>query len=292
MTQWWLKVGFEDEVKRMPVGHIRVLIYATVMAIAYADHQLGYEYGFSYFYLLPVILATRNLGKLNGFLISAMAAGLWAMMDKLHGIQYKFVLAPYWLSLIRFTLFSIMVFIFDGWEKEKENARTDTLTLIANRRAFEEFGQVEIKRCRRYGHPFSIIYLDVDNFKTINDRFGHKAGDKLLTQLAQALRASFRETDIVARLGGDEFSVILVETDARGARTALDRVCDTIENIPHVGSIVTLSIGLLTYVRPPDNFDEAVKKADELMYLAKNKGKNCIESAVIEAPLKPGEGTA
>ena len=286
MRQWWLSVSFGDEVKRLPRGHIRVLIYATVMAIAYADHKLGYEYGFSYFYLLPVILATRNLGKLNGFLISAMAAALWAMMDKFHGIKYAFVLAPSWLTAIRFTLFAIMVLIFDGWEKEKENARTDTLTLIANRRAFDEFGQVEIKRCRRYDHPFSIIYLDVDNFKTINDRFGHKAGDKLLMQLAQALRESFRETDIVARLGGDEFSVILVETDAKGARTALNRVCDTIEKIPHVGSIVTLSIGLLTYVRPPDSFEEAVKKADELMYLAKNKGKNCIESAILEGPAK------
>ena len=282
MSQWWLRVDFDEEVKRLPRGHMRVLIYATVMAIAYADHQLGYEYGFSYFYLLPVILATRNLGKVNGFIISAMAAALWAMMDKLHGIPYAFVLAPYWLTLIRFTLFSIMVLIFDGWEKEKENARTDTLTSIANRRAFEEFGQVEIKRCRRYKRAFSIIYLDVDNFKTINDRFGHKVGDKLLVRLAQALRANFRETDIVARLGGDEFSVILGETDAAGARTALNRVCDILESIPHVGSIVTLSIGLLTYICPPDNFEEAVKRADELMYLAKNKGKNCIESAVID----------
>ena len=288
MKRWWLSVSFDDQVNRLPRGHMRVLIYATVMLIAYADHQLGYEYGFSYFYLLPVILATRNLGKFNGFLISAMAAALWAMMDKFHGLHYAFVLAPYWLTIIRFTLFSIMVMIFDGWEKEKENARTDTLTLVANRRAFEEFGQVEIKRCRRYGHPFSIIYLDVDNFKIINDRFGHKTGDKLLVQLAHALRTSFRETDIVARLGGDEFSVILVETDAGGARTALNRVCDTLEQIPHVGSIVTLSIGLLTYLRPPDSFEEAVKRADELMYLAKNKGKNCIESAVVEGPAKTG----
>src|SRR6185503_18719285 len=130
--------------------------------------------------------------------------------------------------------------------------------------------------------PFSLIYIDVDNFKIINDRFGHRSGDRLLVLLAEALRANFRETDLVARLGGDEFSIILVETDANGARQALKRVAEALEKIPRMGSIVTLSTGLLTFTHPPETFEEAVKKADELMYLAKNKGKNCIQSAVID----------
>ncbi len=284
MTQWWLRVDFDEEVKHLSKGYIRVLIYSTVLGVAYADHSLGYEYGFSYFYLLPVILASRNLGKMTGFFISAMCAVLWVRMDMMHGFVFSSTAAPYWLTLIRFTLFAITVLIFDGWEREKENARTDVLTTVSNRLAFNEFGQVEIKRSRRYGHPFSLIYIDVDNFKTINDRFGHRAGDKLLIQLAETLRTNFRDTDLVARLGGDEFSVILAETDAKGARIALDRVCGALEKIPRVGLIGTLSIGLLTFVHPPDSFEEAVKKADELMYLAKNKGKNRIETAVIDSP--------
>jgi diguanylate cyclase (GGDEF)-like protein len=129
----------------------------------------------------------------------------------------------------------------------------------------------------------------VDNFKIINDKFGHKAGDKLLVLLADALKGNFRETDLVARLGGDEFAIILVETDAKGAQVALTRVCEHLDKIPRMGSIVTLSIGLLTYLRVPDSFDEAVKRADELMYLAKNKGKNCIQTAVISSPAEAGE---
>ena len=281
MSKWWMRVDFEEEVKRLPVGHQRLLVYGIVMAVAYADHALGYEFGFSIFYLLPIIIATRNLGRNTGFFISAVCVALWAAMDKYHGVAYSLPLASYWHAFIKATLFTITVMIFDGWEKEKENARTDSLTLVANRLAFNEFGQLEIKRCRRYGHPFTIIYIDVDNFKTINDRFGHRAGDKLLTLLADALKKSFRETDLVARLGGDEFSVILVETDAKGARIALDRVCETLDKIPRMGSIVTLSIGLLSYKAAPESFEEAVKKADELMYLAKNKGKNCIETLVI-----------
>ena len=246
VKEWWLSVALSDEVQRIPRGYAHVLICATVMLVAYADHHLGYEYGFSYFYLLPVILATRNFGKMNGFLVSVIAVGLWALMDSYHGLRYGSVLTPYWLSLIRFTLFGILVLIFEGWEKEKENSRTDMLTLLANRRAFDELGRLEIRRCRRYGHPFSLVYLDVDNFKTINDRFGHKAGDKLLAALAQELRRQFRDTDIVARLGGDEFSVILVETDAAGARKSLNHVSDALEKLPDVGTVVTLSIGLLS----------------------------------------------
>lgn len=281
MAKWWMRVDFDEEVKRLPVGHQRLLIYGIIMAVAYADHVLGYEFGFSIFYLLPIIIATRNLGRNTGLLTSVICVSLWAMMDKYHGVVYTTELATYWQASIKAALFVITVLIFDGWEKEKENARTDSLTLVANRLAFNEFGQLEIKRCRRYGHPFSIIYIDVDNFKVINDRFGHRAGDKLLMLLADALKKSFRETDLVARLGGDEFSVILVETDAQGARIALDRVCETLDKIPRMGSIVTLSIGLLSYKTSPESFEEAVKKADELMYLAKNKGKNCIETAVI-----------
>lgn len=287
MKRWWLRVDFDDDVKRLSKAYLHVLTYSIVLCIGYADHVLGYQFGFSIFYLLPIIIATRNLGRNTGLFISVMCAGVWAYMDGMHGVRYSSELVLYWNTFIRFVLFIITVMIFDGWEKEKETARTDTLTQVSNRLAFNEFGEMEIRRCRRYNHSFSLIYLDVDNFKIINDKFGHRSGDRLLVLLAEALRANFRETDLVARLGGDEFSVILVETEADGAKQALARVCEALEKIPRVGSIVTLSIGLLTFTRPPEAFEDAVKKADELMYLAKNKGKNCIQSAVID-----GESTS
>ena len=292
MKRWWLRVEFDEELKQTHRPHLRLLIIATVLCIAYADHTLGAEFGFSIFYLLPVMLATRNLGRNNGFFISVLCAFLGATMDYVHGVRYSNPIASHWHTGIRLALFFITVLIFEGWEKEKENARTDSLTLIANRLAFTEFGQLEIKRSRRYNRPFSIIYIDVDNFKVINDKFGHKAGDKLLILLADSLKSNFRETDLVARLGGDEFAIILVETDAKGAHTALTRVCEHLDKIPKMGSIVTLSIGLLTYLHAPDSFDETVKRADELMYLAKNKGKNCIQSAVVSSPSEAGSAKA
>ncbi len=288
--QKWLSVDFGDEVKRLPRGHIRLLIYAIVLSIGYADHSIGTQFGFSIFYLLPIILATRNLGKNTGLFISVLCACLWAGMDYLHGVRYSSDLVLTWNTFIRFTLFIITVLIFDGWEREKEMARTDPLTMAANRLAFNEFGEMEMRRSRRYGHKFSLIYLDVDNFKVINDRFGHRAGDRLLVLLAESLKSNFRETDLVARLGGDEFSVILVETEASGAAESLKRVMDELLKIPKVGSIVTLSAGLMTFTRPPETFETAVKKTDELMYLAKKKGKNCIEQAVLDG-VGDGGGT-
>lgn len=288
---WFLRVDFDEDVKRLPKGHMRVLVYSTVCAIGYADHLLGYQFGFSIFYLLPIIIATRNLGKQTGLFVSILCAGLWALGDVMHGVNYPSTLVFVWNTFIRFTLFTITVMIFDGWEREKETARTDTLTQISNRLAFNEFGEMEIRRCRRYGHPLSLIYMDVDNFKIINDKYGHRAGDRLLVLLAEALRANFRETDLVARLGGDEFSVILVETDAAGAQQALGRVTRALEKIPRMGSIVTLSIGLITFAQVPESFEEAVKRADELMYLAKNQGKNCIQTAFVDRP-KPSSSSA
>ena len=85
LKRWWLRVDFDDEVKRLPKPQLRMLIYFTVLSIGYADHLLGYQFGFSIFYLLPIIIATRNLGRNNGLFISLMCAGLWSLMDFMHG---------------------------------------------------------------------------------------------------------------------------------------------------------------------------------------------------------------
>src|SRR6185436_7174217 len=87
LRRWWLRVDFDEDVKQLPQAHLRVLIYATVLSIGYADHMLGYQFGFSIFYLLPIIIATRNLGKNTGFFVSVLCAGLWSLMDAYHGVH-------------------------------------------------------------------------------------------------------------------------------------------------------------------------------------------------------------
>lgn len=108
--------------------------------------------------------------------------------------------------------------------KEQELARIDPLTHVSNRRAFYELAEIEIVRARRNGCPLSVAYMDVDNFKFVNDDLGHATGDLVLVTIASTLRSELRASDIVARLGGDEFAILLPETDAESAQAVLDKL--------------------------------------------------------------------
>jgi diguanylate cyclase (GGDEF)-like protein/PAS domain S-box-containing protein len=112
----------------------------------------------------------------------------------------------------------------DALAKEQEAATTDALTHLANRRAFYAAGETEVRRARRYQRPLALAYLDLDNFKAVNDGLGHEVGDALLVTVAALVRGNVRSTDMVARLGGDEFAVLLPETDDAAARTVMEKV--------------------------------------------------------------------
>jgi len=154
----------------------------------------------------------------------------------------------------------------------------DPLTRLYNRRKFDEFLAHEIDRARRHGHPFCIAQIDLDDFKNINDTFGHPIGDLVLKELASVIRRETRRTDMVARVGADEFTVLMPETDMEEGRMAAEKlrqaIADTALGLPVGGVRVTASIGLVGY---PDNADDPQKlviAADVAIYKAKRSGKN------------------
>jgi diguanylate cyclase (GGDEF)-like protein len=161
----------------------------------------------------------------------------------------------------------------------RRDARTDTLTGLDNRRAMEERGPIELKRAQRSGAPVSVILCDVDQFKSINDRHGHEAGDTVLRIVAQALRAALRETDVLGRWGGEEFMAVLVDTDSRVAREIAERMrsavaTTTVEGLPQ-GATISLGVSTQhTVVSPGAAWDAIVKEADMLLYQAKKEGRN------------------
>jgi len=160
-------------------------------------------------------------------------------------------------------------------EQERDASRCDFLTGLTNRRAFYEMGEFESKRARRYNRPMTLTYIDVDNFKKINDDQGHQVGDDLLAQVAKIIRDTVRQTDVPARLGGDEFAVLFPETDADGAQIVLGRLQQSLASEMHKnGWLVTFSIGCVTSNESHLDFDDLVKEADELMYRSKRAGKN------------------
>jgi diguanylate cyclase (GGDEF)-like protein len=168
--------------------------------------------------------------------------------------------------------------------EQHRDARTDALTGLANRRAMQERGRVELKLAKRTGVAVSVILCDLDHFKTINDRYGHEAGDAALVRVASVLRGALRESDALGRWGGEEFIAVLPATAAPGAKEVAERMRLAIEGIafPGLPDRTTISIGVATsqeIADPVDEWDLLIKEADRRLYRAKHDGRNRVVSA-------------
>lgn len=168
-------------------------------------------------------------------------------------------------------------------ELEKKNtilnaiATTDKLTGIANRNKLDHVLEEEYQRTLRFGHPFSILIMDIDHFKKVNDTHGHQTGDQVLVEMANLLKEYIRDTDTVGRWGGEEFMVICPETDEKGIAILAHTLKEHIEK--YAFSIVhhqTASFGLSTYMSK-DTISLLIEKADKALYKAKKNGRNQIQ---------------
>jgi len=167
----------------------------------------------------------------------------------------------------------------------EEAAFTDHLTGLANRRRFERQLEREIARTARYGHPFCLLMLDIDDFKTVNDTFGHEAGDEALRRLAKTLQEGIRGIDLAARIGGDEFALILAETEgARGVEVA-ERLREAIKatEIPTVG-FITASLGVAESPSCAQTSPELLARADAALYEAKRQGRDQVTPGQLVWP--------
>jgi len=158
-------------------------------------------------------------------------------------------------------------------------ATTDPLTGMMNRRSFLEAAELELRRSTRYGRPLSVLMIDVDHFKSVNDRFGHDVGDRVLIALAQACRRTVREVDLVARLGGEEFAILAPETALANAGLLGERLRAAISalEVPTPTGIlrITASIGVASRsADPTDSFAEILKRSDLALYEAKGTGRD------------------
>lgn len=162
-------------------------------------------------------------------------------------------------------------------EELNQLARHDALTGLYNRRVLEEIIARESDRSRRTARGFGIAMADIDNFKKINDTYGHEAGDLILKELAVILKSSIRSTDTVGRWGGEEFLFVFTETSCQGAMIVIERIRHKVEasNISYRGQQIhfTITIGL-SYHSGDDNFPEMIREADEALYTGKHSGKN------------------
>jgi diguanylate cyclase (GGDEF)-like protein len=169
------------------------------------------------------------------------------------------------------------------FEEMRRLAITDGLTGIFNRRHFFSLAEHEFQRLRRYHHPLSALMIDVDHFKTLNDSYGHAAGDEVLRQIAQRCQNNVREVDLIARYGGEEFVVLLPNSDVAAARQAAERLMRCIADEPFPTAqgplAVTISVGVATADETMPDVSALLNRADNALYRAKRQGRNRIEVA-------------
>jgi len=258
------------------------ICFLLVIIWGWIDIQLSSEVALSVFYLIPIVVSAWFVHEGAGVAFSIICGGLAAYdSEVLSGLFYRNFWIGIWASVSRLIFFLVTVWLVGRLRRSMESIRqmamTDNLTGVYNARAFLDFMQKEMERSRRYKRPISLMYLDLDNFKTINDTFGHQTGNSALEIVAGALKASVRLTDIVARLGGDEFAVLLPETAEEAARTIAIRAEVTMAQEMKANRWpLTFSVGVATCRKDFCTADELIRTADDLMYRVKRSGKNGI----------------
>jgi diguanylate cyclase (GGDEF)-like protein len=249
--------------------------FILIGIIGFLDYLTGYEFAFSVFYVLPIFLVTWFTNPRLGFGASVTSAIIWLVADMSTGQSYSSPLIPFWNSFIRFAFFIIITFLLSSLKNSLELAHTDHLTSAINSRYFYEIVQMEINRFQRNQHPFTLAYIDIDNFKAVNDHLGHIVGNQVLIILVNSIRNVIRKSDFIARLGGDEFAILFPETDQEAARIIFSKIqSGFMEVMLQKNWSITFSVGVLTCRVAPHTTDELINMADELMYSAKSAGKD------------------
>jgi diguanylate cyclase (GGDEF)-like protein len=269
-----LLLKYIDKIPKTLIPKIGVLM---VIFLGGIDYLTGYEISFSIFYFIPIIFVSWFGKRNHALFISFLSTATWLWADLTSGHRYSHFAIPVWNSTMRLGIFLIGVFSLSAiktlLEREQTFARIDLLTGAANTRAFNEMAKIEINKSVRFSRPFTIAYIDIDNFKQVNDTLGHSQGDNLLQSVAATIKNNTRTIDMVARFGGDEFAIFLPETNQENAKITITKVQKhLLDFVKNNNWPVTFSIGAVTCYKSC-NLDELIKEADNLMYTVKKAGK-------------------
>ena len=272
--------------ERWPDAVVHLVAAILVATVGLLDHLTGTELSFSIFYLVPISLAAWRLGVRGAALWAALCAVVWLFLD-LQDDAYSSMAVAYWNAGVRLGIFLIVAAglarIRRMWDFQRILAGTDHLTGVLNGRAFHELIELERSRALRYNRPFTLAYLDVDGFKSVNDTLGHARGDEALRLIATTIRENIRSMDTVARLGGDEFGILLPETGPGAAEVAIRKIQARLgEAATADGLSLGFSVGAVVCVGPPDSVDQLLRKADALMYRMKGAGRNGVSTEVLD----------
>lgn len=271
------------------------LFSLLLLAIVFwADVATGYEISFSIFYLVPVSIVAWYANFRMGGVIAFVSALLWFVGENITGHVYTRQVYGIWNAVVRFGFFIIVGALMDRLESvmrhERSLSRTDPLTGLLNSRGFFENAYLTLAEMNIKQSPLTLVYFDLDNFKAVNDKFGHDVGDSLLKIVASVFENGMRKADSAARMGGDEFVVLLSGFGFEGAKLFIEKTREELtakmekNNWP-----VTFSIGVLTFEILPKDIKDMIKMTDGLMYKVKKSGKNNVAYYSYRPAIMPSE---
>jgi diguanylate cyclase (GGDEF)-like protein len=258
---------------------------ALTLALYWVNDQTPPTVRLGILYIVPVLLVTWTEGLGWGI---AFAAATTMFREVVAWEQLPPGTPTLWRVVNAGSYLVVLVVAMAGLQRlrgiQEQLARLathDQLTSLLNARAFTARLTQELERNRRYARPLALLYLDLDDFKVINDSHGHQTGDAVLRLVADAMRSSVRQADIVGRLGGDEFGVLMPETDAALADAAARRLAAGLRTGFKGTPSVTASIGVVSCATADANTDELLRRADQAMYEAKRAGKDRVVQVTI-----------
>ena len=260
------------------------LICTALLGIV--DYLTVEDFNLTLFYFVPTSFVAWFAGRDAGIALALISTLYWMVANDYTAINFISI----WNVVTSLGFFIIVALLLSKlrqlFDSEQNLSQTDHLTGIVNRRAFLQILTKEILRQGRNNQPLTLAYIDLDNFKDINDNFGHAKGDFLLQLVTSTFKQNLRRTDIIARLGGDEFAILLPDMDQLAAQAVIPMLQEHFRNKTNQHRLeVTLSIGVLTCLEPPKSADEMITLADSLMYEVKKNGKNGVRYAVYHEQL-------
>jgi len=268
-----------DQLKLLPIWYVTVFALLMTTLIGLLDYLVGEEMDLSVLYVPVVAIVCWLVNLRAAILLSLICSMIWLVDDWLSPNVPLPASVHYWESAMRFVSFLILAIVLShlqkALERESASSRSDALTGLANIRAFVEHAERELAESRRSGAPLTVVFLDCDHFKQVNDQFGHPHGDELLRQMSVVIRESIRETDLAARMGGDEFAILCRNTSEDKAIPFGERLAKRLNQCMREGDwAVTFSIGIATFLTPPESVADLIREADNLMYSVKHASRD------------------
>lgn len=278
-----------------------VVVYASVLTTTYGR---DFAFHFTLFSTVPIIMVGVRIGTLSKYLISAALLAFTLWLDTTYPSSQNYLLEYRGaVELIRGVNIA-MIFLVGGslvhyyyqasLEARKRllmTANFDSLTRLVNRRRLNEVAAVAVAQFQRHHRPLSVLLCDIDHFKSINDRFGHHAGDDVLVGVAKVLMDCTRTTDSVARWGGEEFLILLTDTELNGAQVIAERIRRSIAAEPmrseQTDIKIAMTLGVAQFTEG-ESFSNVVARADAALYQGKARGRNQV--VLAEPPPSAGDG--